>query len=75
MKNILDSFGLVLQIENNIKNEMKSGEIGILEKYRVNWKLISSNRIDAKILKNSYPEIYKNVIKESVVRRFKVKEI
>nr|WP_312290843.1 YqaJ viral recombinase family protein [Clostridium chromiireducens] len=63
------------QIENNIKNEMKSAEIGILEKYRVDWKRISSNRIDAKTLKNNYPEVYKNVIKEIISRRFEVKEI
>ena len=62
------------QIENSIKNEMKSAEIGILEKYRVNWKSIYSNRIDAKSLKNNYPEVYKNVIKESITRRFEIKE-
>lgn len=61
------------KIENSIKDEMKSAEIGILEKYRVNWKSISSNRIDAKTLKNNYPEVYKNVIKESITRRFEVK--
>lgn len=61
------------QIENSIKDEMKSAEIGILEKYRVNWKSIYSNRIDAKALKNNYPEVYKNVIKESITRRFEVK--
>ncbi|MDR3593414.1 MAG: hypothetical protein P4L60_01300, partial [Clostridium sp.] len=60
------------QIENNIKNEMKSAERGITEDFLVNWKSILSNRIDAKALKNNYPEIYKAVIKESIARRFEV---
>ena len=63
------------QIENNIKNQMKSAERGITEKFLVNWKSILSNRIDARTLKNNYPEVYKNVIKESIARRFEVKEI
>ncbi|MDR3594357.1 hypothetical protein [Clostridium sp.] len=60
------------QIENNIKNEMKSAERGITEYFLVNWKSILSNRIDAKALKNNYPDVYKNVIKESITRRFEV---
>lgn len=60
------------QIENNIKNEMKSAERGITEDFLVSWKSILSNRIDAKALKNNYPEIYKNVIKESIARKFEV---
>jgi putative phage-type endonuclease len=60
------------QIENNIKNEMKSAERGITEDFLVSWKSILSNRIDAKALKNNYPEIYKDVIKESIARRFEV---
>lgn len=60
------------EIENNIKNEMKSAERGITKDFLVNWKSILSNRIDAKALKNNYPEVYKNVIKESITRRFEI---
>jgi len=62
------------EIENNIKHEMKDAEIGITDLFCVNWKTITSNRIDAKAFKNNYPEIYKKVIKESISRRFEIKE-
>jgi putative phage-type endonuclease len=62
-------------IENNLKNELGNAEKGIVEKFLVIWKGITSNRIDSKVLKEKYPEIYKEVCKHSMSRRFEIKEI
>lgn len=60
-------------IENNIKNELGTAERGSIENFLVNWKSIISNRIDSKVLKSKYPEVYKEVCKQSVSRRFEIK--
>lgn len=62
-------------IENNIKNELQDAEIGFIDKFQVNWKGYSSSRVDSKVLKSKYPEIYKEVCKESNARKFEIKEV
>ncbi|NSB14109.1 YqaJ viral recombinase family protein [Clostridium beijerinckii] len=62
-------------IENNLKNQLGNAEKGIVEKFQVIWKGVTSNRIDSKVLKEKYPEIYKEVCKQSMSRRFEIKEI
>lgn len=62
-------------IENNLKNELGNAEKGIADKFLVVWKSVISNRIDSKTLKTKYPEVYTEVIKQSMSRRFEVKEI
>lgn len=62
------------EIENNIKLELGETEIGSVDKYQVNWKQVISNRVDNKVLKSEYPEIYEKVCKESISRRFNIKE-
>jgi len=62
-------------IENTIKNRLGEAERGILGNYLVKWKTIASNRIDSKELKGRYPEIYKEVSKEALSRRFEIKEV
>ena len=61
-------------IENSLKNELGNAESGSISKFLVLWKSVKSNRIDSKKLKTDYPEIYKAVCKESVSRRFEIKE-
>lgn len=63
------------EIENNIKLELGKSEIGSIDKYQVNWKQVVSKRVDNKILKAEYPEIYEKVCKESISRRFNIKEV
>lgn len=63
----------IKEIENNIKLELGEAERGILQGYTVNWKSIKSNRVDSKTLKIKYPEVYKDVCKESISRRFEIK--
>lgn len=62
-------------IENNLKNELGNAEKGIVEKFQVIWKGITSNRIDSKVLKEKYPEVYKEVCKQSITRRFEIKTV
>lgn len=62
-------------IENNLKNELGNAEKGIVEKFQVIWKGITSNRIDSKVLKEKYPEVYKEVCKQSISRRFEIKTV
>lgn len=63
------------EIENQIKNEIKDAEIGFVQNFQVEWKSISSSRVDSKKLKEKFPNIYEQVIKPSSYRRFGIKEI
>ena len=60
-------------IENNIKHQLGEAERGTIDNFIVNWRAVFSNRIDSKILKDKYPEVYKEVCKETVSRRFEIK--
>lgn len=62
-------------IENNLKNEIGHAERGIADKFLVIWKGIISSRVDVKLLKANYPEVYKAVAKRTKSRRFEVKEL
>ena len=62
-------------IENNIKNELGEAETGFTPIYQINWKTVTSNRVDSKLLKENYPDIYQKVIKESNSRRFTIKSL
>ena len=64
----------IKEIENQVKNDLKDAELGIVPGYSISWKNISSNRLDSKKLKAEYPEVYKEVSKEIKSRRFLIKE-
>lgn len=66
---------LIKQIENELKQELQDAEIGITKGYQVTWKPITQNRVDSKLLKEKYPDIYNSVLKQTKYRRFSVKEI
>lgn len=66
---------MIKQIENELKSEMKDAEVGFVKGYEVNWKPIISYRVDSKLLKEKYPNVYESVIKKTEYRRFNVKEI
>jgi len=63
------------QTENELKNELKDAEIGIVKNYQVNWKPVTQNRVDTKVLKEKYPNIYQEVLKNTTYRKFSVKEL
>jgi putative phage-type endonuclease len=62
------------EIENNIKNELADNEKGYVGSYEVNWMPVKASRVDSKVLKEKYPDIYKEVCKESSYRKFGIKE-
>lgn len=61
--------------ENELKNELKDAETGFVKDYQVSWKPVTSNRVDTKLLKSKYPNVYKSVLNKTTSRRFNVKEI
>ena len=61
------------EIENAIKREMENAEYANTCGYSVKWKNVTANRVDSKLLKKDYPEIYNEVLKESKSRRFEIK--
>lgn len=63
------------RIENLIKNDLADAESGMVQKFLVNWKNVSSNRVDSKLLKEKHPDIYEQVCKVSSSRRFEIKEV
>lgn len=64
----------IKEIENNIKLELGQAESGYINQYKVSWKTVKSNRVNAEKLKKEYKDIYESVIKETVSRRFEIKE-
>jgi putative phage-type endonuclease len=59
-------------IENELKNELKDAEIGYAGNYEVQWKPRVSNQVDTKLLKEKFPDIYKQVLKTSTARYFSI---
>lgn len=66
---------LAKQTENELKHELKEAETGFVKNYQVDWKPVKQNRVDSKLLKSNYPDIYESVLKTSEYRKFNVKEI
>lgn len=62
------------QIDNELKDHLEDCEVGFSEKYVVSWKNTETSRVDTKLFKKEYPEIYASVLKTTSGRRFSVKE-
>ncbi|MFR5264561.1 YqaJ viral recombinase family protein [Clostridium sp.] len=65
----------IKEIENNIKLQMEEAEKAYVSTYEIAWKTVTSNRVDSKLLKAEYSDIYEKVCKPSVSRRFQIKQI
>ncbi|MGX2958020.1 YqaJ viral recombinase family nuclease [Peribacillus sp. JNUCC 23] len=63
------------EIENKIKAELKDAETGLVDSFLVSWKNQSQSRVDTKTLKEKFPDIYREVLKETSFRKFAVKEM
>ena len=59
--------------ENYLKDLLGENESGYIDDLKVTWKTIKSNRVDSKILKEKYPEIYDECCFESSCRKFGIK--
>lgn len=60
---------------NRIKEQLAGAEIGMIGKFKVSWKEISTDRIDNDALKTKFPEVAAQVTKTSSYRRFDVREV
>lgn len=63
------------EIENQLKAQLGSHEIGLAGKWRITWKSQTSRRIDSKLLKSKEPKIYEKYSKETGSRVLRIKEI
>lgn len=64
----------IIECENILKSDMKEYERAYCSNYSISWKNQTRNSIDQKKLKDEYPEIYENVIRQTQSRVFRVKE-
>lgn len=74
-ENIKQLEKLKKETENQIKKELEDAESGFVHNYEVKWKPVTQNRVDSKLLKSKYPDVYNSVLKQSTHRKFDVKEI
>jgi putative phage-type endonuclease len=61
------------EAENQLKAMLGDYERAFAGDRIVTWKNVRSSRVDTKLLKEKYPEIYQEVAKESISRRFSIK--
>lgn len=63
------------EIENTLKKELGVCTKGYNDKHEVHWKNRKSMRVDLEMLKEKYPQLYNECLKETVSRTFLIKEI
>mgnify|MGYP001478943616 FL=1 len=61
------------EAENQLKAMLGEYERAFAGDRVVTWKNIVTHRVDTKLLKAKYPDIYQEVTKESISRRFAIK--
>jgi putative phage-type endonuclease len=61
------------EAENQLKAMLGDYEKGFAGERIITWKNVRSSRVDTKLLKAKYPEIYQEVAKETISRRFGIK--
>ncbi|MEY8334899.1 lambda-exonuclease family protein [Lachnospiraceae bacterium 47-T17] len=61
------------RIEQEVKLFMKESELASSAKYRVSWSNVETARLDTKRLKEEQPQTYRDYVKQSASRRFRVK--
>lgn len=61
------------EAENQLKAMLGDYEKAFAGERIITWKNVVSHRVDTKLLKAKYPQIYQEVAKESISRRFSIK--
>ncbi|KDE46312.1 hypothetical protein DI43_15375 [Geobacillus sp. CAMR12739] len=61
------------EAENQLKAMLGEYEKAFAGERIITWKNVVSHRVDTKLLKAKYPQIYQEVAKESISRRFFIK--
>lgn len=64
----------VTQIENHIKSILGDHELGIAGNVKVKWENRTRMSVDSKRLKDQYPDIYQECVKQSQYRQFSIKK-
>lgn len=62
-------------LENQLKQEIDDAEIAFIQNFQATFKTQVANRVDTKKLKEHFPDIYQQVIKQSTSRPLRIKEI
>lgn len=64
----------IANIDNQLKLELKTADSGWLDGYKIDFKAYNKSSIDRSKLKDKYPAVYDDVIKNSTYRRLAIKE-
>lgn len=64
----------IASIDNHLKLELTTADEGQLDGYKVGFKTYRKESIDKAMLKDKYPDIYKDVVRNSKYRRLTIKE-
>lgn len=59
-------------LKAEIQEEMKDQEVLAAGDYTIHWTTATSNRLDSKGLKATFPDIYKQFTKQTASRRFQI---
>jgi len=60
---------------NMLKGILQGRERGVWLDREVRWATVRTERVDTKALKEQYPDIMKSILKESVYRKFDIREV
>ncbi|MGL4569578.1 MAG: YqaJ viral recombinase family protein [Clostridium sp.] len=63
----------IKEIENQLKKRLGHSEFGLAPGYRIDWKEVSTNRVDSKKLKAEFKDVYDKCLKETKSRRLTIK--
>ncbi|MGN9168424.1 hypothetical protein DX902_00025 [Paenibacillus jamilae] len=64
----------IAEIENLFKSLLGEHEIGVVGPYKLKWGNRTRNGVDSKRLKESYPEVYGDCMKQTQYRQFSIKQ-
>lgn len=60
-------------LQDTLKAALGDAEQMVVGEYKVTWKPVTSQRVDAKALREALPEVAERFTKTTTVRRFQVK--
>lgn len=63
----------ISQIENHFKSQLMNHTHGIIGDYQIKWGNRTRNGVDSKLLKENFPDIYEQCLKQTQYRHFSIK--
>lgn len=61
------------ELKNRIKDKMKENEVALTADFIIKWSLVNQSRVDSKMLKEDYPDVYEACLKQSSYRKMTIK--